>query len=109
LKTILLISLAIILFALSPQGDRLWRSHGRAFFSSSSTSLSLPHLHPRLVTIALENFEYPWDVQINTLLLLCVANVLQVKIKQLFKNITQRSALRQNSYEWRGLWDCMGR
>jgi len=31
------------------------------------------------------------------------------KIKQLFKYITQRSALRWDSSEWQGVWDGMGR
>ena len=35
----------------------------------------------RLATIALENFEYLWDVQTNVLLLVCVLNVFQVMFK----------------------------
>jgi len=38
-------------------------------------------------------------------------NVFQVmfKTEQLFKNIIQRSASRQESYEWQGVWDGIGR
>ncbi|GAB0204503.1 hypothetical protein GRJ2_002915900 [Grus japonensis] len=47
----------------------------------------------RLITIALENVEYPWDVQTSMLLLLGLLNVVRVsfRVKQLLKNITQRS------------------
>ena len=66
--------------------------------------LSLPFTSPsfcrarELITIALENFEYPWYVQTSVPLLQCVRNVFQImfQIKQLFKNITQRCALRQD-------------
>ncbi|KAK4823738.1 hypothetical protein QYF61_006007 [Mycteria americana] len=44
-------------------------------------------------------------------LLLLLLNVLQVlfKLKQLFKNTTQRRASRLDSYEWQGMWDSMGK
>jgi len=44
-----------------------------------------------LITIALENFEYSWDVQTSMLLLVCVMNAFQImfKIKQLYKNVTK--------------------
>jgi len=59
----------------------------------------------RLVTTAFENFEYPWDVQASTLLSLCLLNGFQVflRAKQLFKNFSQQSAARLNSYECRGV------
>ena len=65
----------------------------------------------RLVTVSLENFEYLHDVQTSMLLLLCVMTVFQVmfKIKQLFKNIMQRSAPRCDISEWQGVWDNMAR
>ena len=65
----------------------------------------------RLVTIALQDFEYPWDVQTSMLLLLCLLNVLQVlfKVNQLLRNAIQRSVLRQDSYECQDKWEDMGR
>lgn len=45
------------------------------------------------------------------ILLLCLLNVslfLSV-VKQLCKNIPQRSALRQDGYGWQGVWENMGR
>ena len=59
--------------------------------------LSLPFTSPsfcrarELITIALENFEYSWDVQTSMLLLVCVMNAFQImfKIKQLYKNVTK--------------------
>lgn len=80
-------------------------------------SLSLPFTSPsfpaaqELVTTAPENFVYPWDVQTSVLPLLRVGNVFQVmfRIKQPFKNITKRSALRQDSSAWQGMWDGLGR
>lgn len=84
-----------------------------AFQQSLILSFTFPSL-PRaqeLVTIALENFEYPWDAQTSVLILLCVMSVFQVmfKIKQLFKHITQRSVRRWGSSERQGMWDGMGR
>ena len=66
----------------------------------------------RLVTAAFENFEYPWDVQASTLLLLGLLNVFKVLFrvtKNCFNNTTQRSALRLNSHGWHGMWENMGR
>ena len=79
--------------------------------------LHLPFTFPsfcigqELATIALKNVECLWDVQTSTVLLLCIMNVCQVtfKIKQLFKNIMQRSAPRCDISEWQGVWDGMGR
>jgi len=61
------------------------------------------HSTQDLVIIGLENFRYPWDAQNNILLLLCVMNAFQnmFKIKQLFKNITQRSVPRWDSSDWK--------
>jgi len=54
-----------------------------------------------LVKIPLEDFEYPWDVQTIMFLLLHLLNTFQVlfKVKQLFKNTTQRSPWRLDSCE----------
>lgn len=61
----------------------------------------------KIVTIALKNSEYPWDVQTSIFLLLCFLNMFLVlfKVKQLFKNTTQRSALRQVGYRWQAAWE----
>lgn len=71
-----------------------------------------PFINPfsRLVTIPLENFKYPLDVQTSTFLLLRLLNAFQVlfKDKQLIKNTTQRSALRLDSFEWQRMWNSMG-
>ena len=65
----------------------------------------------RQITVALENFEYPWDVQTSMFLLLCLLNVFQVlsKVKQSFKNTFRKSAPRLNSRGWHGVWENMGR
>lgn len=65
----------------------------------------------RLLTTALENFEYIWDVETSMFVLLCVLSGFQVlcKNKQLFKNTTQWSALKPDSYRWQGVWDSMGK
>jgi len=70
-----------------------------------------PPLSFRLVQMAFENFEYPRDAQASMFILLCLLNVFQVlfSVKQLFKNIAQRSAPRLDSYEWQGVWNSMGR
>lgn len=81
-------------------------------FSHFHFPLSFPFpFFTRLVTVALQNFEYNWDVQNNMFLLLCLLNVFQVlfKINQLFKNTTQKSALIQDNYEWEGVWEAIGR
>ena len=80
-------------------------------------SLVLPFISPsfpraqELVTTAPENFVYPWDVQTSMLPLPRVGNVFQVmfQIKQLFKNMIERSAPRQDSSAWQGVWDGLGR
>ena len=80
-------------------------------------SLILPFTSPsfpaalKLVTTAPENFVYPWDVQINMLPLPRVGNVFQVmfQFKQQFKNMTERSAPRQDSSAWQWVWDGLGR
>jgi len=53
-----------------------------------------PPLTFRLVLMAFENFEYPWDAQDSTLLLFCLLKGLQVlfRAKQVLKNIVQRPA-----------------
>ena len=73
-------------------------------------SLILPFTSPsfpaarELVTTAPENFVYPWDVQTNVLPLLHAIYVFQVmfQVKQLFKNMIERSAPRQDSSAWPG-------
>lgn len=64
----------------------------------------------RPVTIALENFEYPWDVQASVLLLLCLLTVFQIlfKVKQLFTNNTWRSAPRLDGSECHSVWQSVG-
>jgi len=71
----------------------------------------IPPLSFRLVLRAFENFEYLWDAQASTLLLLCLLNGLQVlfRAKQAVKNIVQRPAPGQDSSEWLGVWDSMGK
>lgn len=61
--------------------------------------------------VAFPNFEYSWDVQTHMFLLLYLPNALQIlsEVKQLLKSSTQRSVLRQESYEWQGEWEDMGR
>lgn len=63
----------------------------------------------RLITTALENFEWIWDVETSMFVLLCVLSGFQVlcKNKQLFKNTTRWSALKPDSYQWQGVWDSM--
>jgi len=80
------------------------------FLSLHFTFPSFPQAQ-ELLTTAFENFEYLWDVQISMLLLLHVVNVFLImfKIKQLFKNTVQRTALTWDSSEWQGMWDGMGR
>lgn len=65
----------------------------------------------RLITTALENFECIWNVETSLFVLLCVLSGFQVlcKNKQLFKNTTQWSALKPDSYQWQGVWDSMGK
>jgi len=70
-----------------------------------------PPLSFRLFLNAFENFEYLWDAQASTLLLFCFLNGLQVlfRVKQVVKNIVQRSAPGLDSCEWLGVWDSMGK
>jgi len=65
----------------------------------------------RLVLTAFENFEYPWDAQASTLILLCLLNGLQVlfRVKQVVKNILQRPVPGLDSCKWLGVWDSMGK
>ncbi|XP_068521309.1 uncharacterized protein [Anas acuta] len=74
---------------------------------SSFTTL----LSPELVTIALQDIEYFWDTQNTIVLLFCLMNALQVllKVKQLLGKLIQRSARRQDSCGWQGVWADMGR
>lgn len=83
-----------------PESQSMWEIPSSIFLLSS-----------RLITIALENSEYPQDVQTSTFLLLGLLNVFQVLFmaEQLFKNTTQRSALRLDSDEWQGVWDSIGK
>ena len=70
-----------------------------------------PPLSLRLLLMAFENFEYPWDAQNCGFLLLCFLNGLQVlfRVKQVVKNIVQRPAPGLDSCEWLGVWDSMGK
>jgi len=70
-----------------------------------------PPLSLRLLLMAFENFEYPWDAQNCGFLLLCFLNGLQVlfRVKQVVKNIVQRPAPGLDSCEWLGVWDSMDR
>jgi len=70
-----------------------------------------PPLSFRLVLKAFENFEYLWDAQPSTLLFFCLLNGFQLlfRVKQVVKNILQRPAPGQDSSEWLGVWDSMGR
>jgi len=65
----------------------------------------------RLLLRAFENFDYPWDAQASTLLLLCLLNGFQVLfwVKQVVKNIMQRTTPGLDSFEWLGVWENMGR
>jgi len=70
-----------------------------------------PPLSLRLVLRAFENFEYPWDALASGFLLFCLLNGFWVlfRVKQIAKNIVQRSAPGLDSCEWLGVWDSMGR
>lgn len=65
----------------------------------------------RLITTALENFEYIWDVETSMIVLLCVLSGFQVlfKNKKLLKNINQWSALKPDGSWWQGVWESMGK
>lgn len=64
----------------------------------------------RLITIALENIEYYWDVQTGMFLLICLIllNVLQILFKHLFKNTTQRSIWRLDSCDGNSTGEYLG-
>jgi len=64
-----------------------------------------PPLSFRLVLTAFENFEYLWDAQGSTLLLLCLLNGLQVlfRVKQAVKIIVQRPVPGPDRCEWLGV------
>jgi len=70
-----------------------------------------PPLSFRLVLTAFENFEYPWDAQTSTLLLFYLLNGFWVlfRVKQVVKNIVQRTAPGPDSCEYLGVWDSMGK
>jgi len=71
----------------------------------------MPPLSFRLVLTCFENFEYLWDAQVSTLLLLSILNGFWVlfRVKQVVKNIVQRTVPGQDSSEWLGVWDSMGK
>jgi len=81
------------------------KTEGDAFPHSFTPPLSF-----KLVVTAFENFQYLWDAQASTILLICLLNGFQVlfRVKQVVKNIVQRSALRLDSYDWLSVWDGMG-
>ena len=87
MKPILLI-LSVITLCFVSAGSLALEEMGEDTFqqilSIPFSFLSLPRAQ-ELLAMALENFEYPWDVQTRVLPLLCVENVFQVmfKIKQL--------------------------
>lgn len=86
----------------------LWKNlsetvNSRTFYLSFLETQSMVEIHPfispfssRLITTALENFEYIWDVETSMIVLLCVLSGFQVlfKNKNLLKNINQWSALK---------------
>lgn len=76
-----------------------------SFLETQSVMEILPFIFrfsSRLITTALENFEYIWDVETSMFVLLCVLSGFQAlcKNKQSFKNTTQWSALKPDSYRW---------
>uniref|UniRef100_A0A8B9VF07 Uncharacterized protein n=1 Tax=Anas zonorhyncha TaxID=75864 RepID=A0A8B9VF07_9AVES len=87
-----------------------------SFTTPVSSWITLPSsfttlLSPELVTIALQDIEYFWDTQSTIVLLFCLMNALQVllKVKQLLGKLFRRSARRQDSCGWQGVWVDMGR
>lgn len=94
----------------SPAMEDLGEDTFQQLLSLSFTFPSFPRAE-ELLAITLENFEYLWNVHTSMLPLLCVMNVFQVifRIKQLFKNITLRSAPRWDSFDCQGVWDNTGR
>ncbi|MCQ4187479.1 hypothetical protein FK515_28195, partial [Klebsiella pneumoniae] len=93
-------------FFFSPENQSMGKSEEGTF----PYSFTFPFSFER-VTSALENFEYPWDVQASILLLLCVLNGFQMlfRIKQLFTKFTRRSAWRLDGQGWHGMWEKTGR
>ncbi|XP_071888411.1 uncharacterized protein [Anas platyrhynchos] len=77
------------------------------YLPSSFTTL----LSPELVKIALQDIEYYWDTRNTIVLLFCLMNALQIllKVKQLLGELIWRSARRQDSCGWQGVWVDMGR
>lgn len=61
-----------------------------------------------LVKITLQYLEHPWIIKM--LLLVCLRDLFVAfpKVKQLFRNTTQRYALRQCGYRWHGVCENMG-
>uniref|UniRef100_A0A8B9W4C7 Uncharacterized protein n=1 Tax=Anas zonorhyncha TaxID=75864 RepID=A0A8B9W4C7_9AVES len=87
-----------------------------SFTTPVSSWITLPSsfttlLSPELVTIALQDIEYFWNTQNTIVLLFCLMNALQVllKVKQLLGKLIRRSARRQDSCGWQGVWVDMGR
>lgn len=79
----------------------LWPSF--LYFRNLTMEIISKHaLYSRWVKTVFEKFEYSCDVQTSMIILLCLVHVSLVssKVKQLFKNTTQRSALRQDGYGW---------
>lgn len=68
--------LIITLSTFPPQKANLWGRHFPHVFYLPF-HLDLPLLL-RVATLALENFECPWDVQTSTFLFLCLPNAFQV-------------------------------
>lgn len=64
--TVLWRPLVIMLFALSPQGAKLWRRWEDIFQQFLSLLFSSTSSPSKLVTAALENFVCLWDVPIAT-------------------------------------------
>lgn len=68
-------------------------------------------LYSRRVKIVFEKSEYSWDVQTSMILLLHPLHKFPVLslVRELFKDITHKSALSQDCYEWQGMWEDIGR
>ncbi|XP_074889985.1 uncharacterized protein LOC142033685 [Buteo buteo] len=115
--------------ALSPlySGSHVWETINNytIYLSSLESSLWVGYLSSPLLSPSVqlqwcfENFEkleYSWHVETSTVLALLLGismllNVVQLlsKVKQLFKKITQISALRLDNYGWQGVWGSMGK
>jgi len=81
------------------------KTRGDAFPHSFTAPLSF-----RLIITAFENSEYSWDDQVSMLLLFCILKGFQVlfRVKQVVKNITERSAMGLDSCEGRRARDSTG-